>query len=489
MIHQWSAYPHQVPLVLPSRLKALSPESLVSELHATCHRRSGKTEGAAVGFVELTNKILAEQSIFKLRRNVDSWSPKLGFLAETKESARNIVWGMFQKWFGRRKDAKMNNHRLTIEFNRPQLGDKLEISLHAFRDHDKLRGQKFRHIHVDEVQKMIWKHFNESIYSTLVDSGGSLATTGTATAVGEYKAMLKEKLKNNVPVMVVDVEKTNLFPAEDRAKILKEIGPFAYRQEYMCDFTVSTIGTFWEERLLKMEKDPLFYTASSDPSRFKVLAVDIGVDEGFAAWYVEVHENGLFFDVLDYYTGYEVLSDLRTDHLARHPMFDAYIIPSDSKTRRLEAKRRRTSREVFREVFPECRAIELKQSTDSYLDVEMVTANISMLRFPSILANSDAHMGLSLLKQYRRAEDANGVLTRRIYKGDKSSHCGDAMKYLFIGLRVVNNRAQYVPSFRVGRVQEDMLYSWTRKGPVDVVNSGSLMQSFYPGTSRGFHGL
>ena len=250
----------------------------MSELHACMHRRAGKTEAAAVGFVEKANEIMAEQTIFKLRKTVDSWDPKIAFLAETKENARNIVWGLFQKWFGRRPDAKLNNHRLTIEIPRPRFGDKLEIALHAFRDHNKLRGQKFRHMHVDEVQNMKTKDFNASIFSTLTDSSGSLATTGTATAIGDYKDMLIRKMKEGFPVMVVPVTDTGLFDVKEQASMLAEMGPFAYRQEYLCDFTVSTIGTFWESRLLEMEKEPVFFSACSDPSRLKILAVDVGVD-------------------------------------------------------------------------------------------------------------------------------------------------------------------------------------------------------------------
>ena len=476
----WSAYPHQIPLVVPSKMRELTSGNLVRTMDAVMHRRAGKTEAATVGYVNLTNEILAEQSIFKLRKNVDSWNPKLGFMAETKENARNIVWGYWQKYFGRRKDAKLNNHRLTIEIPRRHIGDKVELSLHAFRDHDKVRGEKFRYIHVDEVQKMRMKDYRESIYSTLADSGGGCGTTGTASALGDYKEFLNERMAMGAPVMMATVDQTELFDEKEKAAILKEIGPFAYRQEYLCDFTVSTIGTFWEKHLLEMEKEDWFYTATNDPGRLKVLAVDIGVDKGFAAWYVQIHQNGLAIDVLDYYTGYETLSQLREDHIKQWGgLFDIYIIPSDAKTRRLEARKKRTSEIVFREAFPECRPIILKQSKDSYLDVELVTDNISMLRFPPQSVVSDAHQGLQLLKKYRRKEDANGNLTRQIYKGDDSSHCGDAMKYLFLGLRVKYNRVHYIPSFRVGQLQQSVLPSWARTNNYDMRNEGSLMSSFF----------
>ena len=488
MSSQWSAYPHQIPLVIPKQTMGLSPDALVREFHACMHRRGGKTESSAVGKRSLTEDILAEDSVFKLRKNIDSWDPKIAFLAETKENARNIVWGMFKRLFSQRKDAKLNNHRLTIEIPRPHIGDTFELSLHAFRDHDKLRGQKFRHIHLDERQNMIQEHFDNSIYSTLADSGGSCYTTGTATSLGDYKDFLIGRIQNGFPVMIVNVDQTNVFDEKEKASILASIGPFAYRQEYMCDFSVSSKGTFWESKLLELEKEKTFLTARADDSRFKVLAVDIGVDEGFAAWYVQVHENGLHFDVLDYYTGYETLNQLREDHLNNHEMFDAYIIPSDSKTRRLESLRSRTSLDVFMEVFPECRPIRLKQSTDSYLDVEIVTQNLHMLRFPPKSTSTDAHLGLNWLKKYRRKEDAKGNVTRQIYKGDKSSHCGDALKYLFLGLKVKHGRAHYVPSFRVGVTREDMLYSWVRNRDPDYANQGRIIDSMFKRTG-GFNGL
>ena len=452
------------------------------------HRRGGKTESAVVGKRSLTEEILAEQTVFKLRKNIDSWDPKIAFLAETKENARNIVWGMLKRFFSGKKGVKFNNHRLTIEIPRPHIGDTFELSLHAFRDHDKLRGQKFRHIHVDERQNMVQEHFDKSIFSTLTDSGGSCFTTGTATSLGDYKQFLIDRIQKGIPVMIVNVDQTNVFDEKEKADILNKIGPFAYRQEYLCDFSVSSKGTFWESRLVELEGAGKLHTAIVDDSRFKFLAVDIGVDEGFAAWYGQVHENGLGIDILDYYTGYETLHQLREDHIRHHAMFDAYIIPSDSKTRRLESLKRRTSLDVFMEVFPECRPIRLRQSTDSYLDVELATQNLHMLRFPPKNVNTDAHLGLSLLKRYRRKEDGKGNLTRQIYKGDKSSHCGDALKYMFLGLKVRHGRASYVPTFRVGVTREDMLYSWVRKNDPHYTNNGSMMDTIFNRTG-GFHGL
>lgn len=448
-LSKWKPRLHQALIIDPARNLSFHEEHGIMMSHFCGHRRCGKTDGGVFGFNKLSSDILQEDSIFKMRGDVDSHNPRLVFMAETKEQARNIVWKQMTQTLTRFSGAKANKTRMTITIPRPSTQDELEIMVLAYRDHERTRGIKARYIHADEIQMATETAIKKSIMSTLQDSNGSLLTTGTATSIGHYPQLIKESMEVGISTAIVPVTMTGVFTRKEIEEMRLKYGELAFRQEYLCDFTVSTATTFFEKELDRLEKNPMFYTAAKIPGRPRILGVDIGVKEGFAAWLVEVDPHGMFIDVIDYFHGYEVLDTLRKDLEDNHYIPDCIILPHDRTAKKMGARAPETNQSVYREVFPECHYIGVAKPGNKYMPISQTQLNLHMLRFPPEDAMTDAHMGLHWLKRFRRKEDKWGSASEVIDKTDAASHCADALIHIFQGLRVKNGVARMVPRYRL----------------------------------------
>lgn len=444
-------YRHQDLILSFDVLAKMDPVTMCPTANFCGHRRCGKSFGVALLFLLMSCRIENEKTIFKIRGAVESRNPRLVYMAKTKENARNIIWPdlkMIFKLFGER--ARFDNNRLRIVIPRPHLGDDIEILLMALRDHDKVRGMSFRMIALDEVQQITEEALRTSIYPTIHDNHGALITTGTATSVGHYQDMLKTAIANGTPSWIVPVTKTNIFTEAEQKTWRAQMGEFGWAQEYMCDFTVSTKTAFFRDTLSELERrSPAFHALVPDRRNVRMLAVDIGVGEGFAAWLLEI-QSTTRLGALDYYSGYELLDNLRRDVEDEHGPIDVYAVPFDAATRRLEAREPRNALDVFREVFPRARPIVLQRPANrgKLLEIERTHRNLHMLSFPPLKAATGALNGLSLLKNYRRKESKDGRPTDALDKSDGSNHCGDALVHAYMALDVRDGVALSVPRYK-----------------------------------------
>ena len=473
--YNWTPRPHQLMMYHYDNLIKYDEEHSVFVANHTWHRRAGKSLTGSNTITKKASEILGEDRIYKIRGDVDSAYPKIAYLAETKENARNIIWSMLKDSLSVFNGNKPDNNRLSITIPRPHLGDVLEVRLMSLRDHNKIRGEKYRYIHIDEGQLMTEDALKYSIMATLTDSMGVLQTTGTATSVGYYANYIKGCIERGTFCSVVPITMTQWKTPQEQALMRKEFGEFAFEQEYMCNFNVSTSSAFWNMRLNNLESDKdRFFRAVPRPGRSKVLAVDIGVGKGFAAWSAEVDSHGLNIDILDFYTGYEVLSELRDDLVESNMFPDVVILPHDRKQKRLETHAPRNTEKVFKEVFPQSKIIPLKKPANNqkFMQIQNVTENLGMLSFPPEDAETDAHVGLSHLKTYRRKQDRTGAVLDTVVK-DGKDHAGDALIHLFEGLKVSSGRVLKIPKYHVGDYQ---LQSVGRTGNMELLlpSKGSI---------------
>lgn len=439
------------------------------------HRRCGKTFGVVLSLLSACVKLYHETEIVKLRKDVDSWSPQFAFLAETRSAARDIVWGSLQRFFSHFPGVKFNNARLVVEIPRPYLGDTIQIHLKSHRYHDSLRGMKFRRIYLDEGQRLTETGLTESIFPTLSDSAGDLCITGTASPLGWFKDHTVNAVKRNA-CHILPATMTGVFTPTELQDIENEIGTYAYDVEYLCSFDAPMKGSFYAEELARIENKDWFKRAFKNAGRATLMAVDIGVGEGFAAWIAQVSDDGKEIHILDYYSNYELLSVLKNDLIQDGNVPDVVFVPHDGGTKRLEAVSRRTSHDVFSEVFDDSVIVPLDKSKNRFLDIEQVLRHLYLLRFPperDALGKpfpTDAWRGFSLLKLYKRKIDKDNRLLDVIEKNG-SEHTADALRYLFMGLQVEEGRAHLVPEYRRNR-RVEVVTNRTRRNPL-LVNKRS----------------
>ena len=442
---------HQIPLLHLWSKGSYDESDDIRTAFVCAHRRAGKSVSGALGMMIFCNHLLKEEVIFNLRGKVDSRDPCLGFFAETKEAARAIIWLELKFRFKSFPGVQFNNQRLSITIPRHKTEDQITIDLLSYRDAERVRGRGFRAIFADEIQLANEEVVKKTIIPALKDQKGMLIRSGTATPIGSFGKEFKDAIKRKLTNFLVPVTMTTVFTKEELEKIEIEVGEHTFRQEFLCDFDVGGSSVFFEERLKDLMNNVLFYKAQQTRNRCLVLAVDIGVGQGFSAWLAEIDPQGQFIDVLDFYNGYSLLSVLREDIEERYNAVpDCIILPWDKGRQTLEVHETRTTEDVFVEAFGESLIIGCDKAgqNEVFPRISQVNDHLHLLRFPPHRTSSDAHIGLHWLRRFRKKVNKDGVTTNLIDKTDPSSHAGDSLINLFIGLNVQNGRVNNIPSYR-----------------------------------------
>ena len=419
--------------------------------------------------------LLKEEKIFLLSEDVDSYNPNIAYLAETKAQARSIIWPDLCRFLNDIPGVRMNSQLLTMTIPRPNTQDTITIHLKASKYHNSIRGMKFRYMYLDEGQLLSEEAFTKSIFATLASCKGELTVTGTAIPKGFFKDLVKRGIEEGF-AWIFPADKTNVFSQSYLDTLRQQMGETAYKQEMLVDFDVPLKGSFYSEELQRLEDTgEIYINEEAGPNIPLQLGVDVGVGDGFACWAIKITKEGQI-ELKDFYTGYEVLHDLRDDihaDLKTHP--STIFVPFDSTARRLEAFRGRRVIDVFMEVFPEAEIIPVERPKSTMSEIAVVRQHLHLVKIFSRNTSVDLHNGIFLLKNYRRQLDKDGHYTDRIDKSNRADHCADALRTLMMGLNVVKGIATHIsgydytqPKEYVDRYAHRYLRN-TYKGNVDMV--------------------
>ena len=441
-------------------------QGTISSHNIVGHRRVGKTVGTGLCTEYLTSKFLKETSIFNIRKDVDSSYPKIGFVAETKRQAREIVWNIMRDRLKKFIGFKAHNIDMKITIPRPLLGDYISVDILAYRNHDNIRGTKYRVIFPDEMQLCPEDAYKKSITNTLADSGGCIISTGTANSEGFYRKHLKECIENGSFPYILSADRTGVFSPQELKDLEATIGYHAFQQEYMCNFLASPFGTFYADVLDVLEKDISFYTAERNRDKPLIMSCDIGVGNGMVVWLAQADLATQRIELLDYKEGFDDTNNLRKELTEDGLLPDIIVLPWDSETKKLGKERPYTTRDLFIETFPECEITGLKKGRDKQklVDISRVKNHLHLLKVPSTLAPTECFRGIKKLKNYRKKILSTGEVTNAIDKGNGNDHCADALLHLMVYLQIRDNKFHYEPDYKIGR--EDHL-AYTLSGEVN----------------------
>ena len=435
--------PHQAILV---NYRPLLKASGAMMLHLCGHRRMGKSTGEAAAIQETSIDVYNEKEIFTFPdSDVRSDFPKLAYLAETQAQARDIIWQNLCLRMSVFRDIEIKQRELRLYVPRPHLGDHIEIMFRSLRNHAQVRGNKLRHMFVDEAQFMSEDSYAKSVLSTLSDSKGTGITTGTAQPDGYYKDKLIEARRNGHPCFIIPASMTDVFSPQQLLKFRMEMGDRAFLQEYECDFNVPNKGTFFSEQLYKIEREPGFWRHSYDPELPLCVGVDIGIAEGMA--FVIGQVQGERIVILDYMDNYEVMENVRNDfedggkEAWGIPYKPDYIFsPHDSKTRTIGVKRPHTVKDVLKQVFPEAKHIQVKRPQNKMAVITNTSEHLHLLGMCAQGSATGVYRCMQKLKNYGREVDKDGIVKDTIDKRHGHDHCADSLMTLFEGLKVSDGK-------------------------------------------------
>lgn len=436
----------------------------VSMMIHCVHRRGGKSVGAAFQDARDTQRLLNEMEVYKLRGDVDSTFPVIGYVAPTKLQARQIIWDNYKNFFEGFEGVRFNNTQLSITIPRPVIGDHITVQLFASKNHDRIRGLKLVKANVDEIQDSHPDAVSKSIMPTLKDSRGLMNAFGTAKGEDMLHTMIVKAIETGKPCFLMPIDQTGVFTDKEIEAIRAECVDGAFEREYMLDFTAKLPGTFFHSKIEEMKREPWFYMSEYQPELTNVMGVDIGVGEGFAAWTAQTDNYNNVINIQDFYTGYDNLMDLRKDMAEDDFLPDVIFLPHDGKTRSLGAHKADTPKQRFREIFPESLIKPQKRTQELMTDIARINENLHLLRFPDIDASTDAHRGLRYMGEFCRKKDpSTGANMDAIDKSRGVDHAADAMRTLFNGLNVADGRIkrpyEYKRHHGTAKYQNSRLYT------------------------------
>lgn len=423
--------PHQLLLHAP---RATPVEEGFSVSVYIAHRRSGKSLGATSKIMDVIDTLLKETKIYKLNKDVDSYCPTIGYVAPTKQAAREIVWKYFVRYF-KYPQVKFVGQTLQVTIPRPLTGDYITISLLASKLHDRVRGQKFMYLVFDEADDAPDEAWEFSFKPALTDTRGEALLTGTPKGKRFLYNQLLQQLKlGNPNTFHIPVTRTNVFDAKEILKLYNEsVSKAAFYQEYMCDFDVINEGTFWHDKIAEHEQSLAFLNGEKEDDLSIVLSVDLGIGAGFTAWVSQVSDTSI--TLIDYYEGYEELDSLYKDLEDDNLVPDIIYLPHDSTKKQMQQYKSITMKEIFQSTFPKAKIYRVKRTPNKMVSIENAGANLYRVQVKTIGA-TDSMRGLRKMKNFARKKDkGTGLFLDQILK-DGNDHAADAYITLIDGMNL-----------------------------------------------------
>ena len=473
----------QIPLVYPH---FGDDEEAGHKLQAiVASRRSGKSMGIGISAGNDVSQLLKHEKIFKLRKDVDTHNPLITYYAPTQRQAKSIMWKYVKQLFDKFVGIKFNNTMLTATIPRPLTNDEVEFQLLASRNADRSRGLKIFKAYCDESQDCPDYALKHAISPALSDSAGKLCLTGTADLGGVLTKRMSYYIKNNIPTFVFPADRIGIFTQKELDAFRIEVGDDAFEREYLCSFKAAIEGVIYYKHLKKCEADEHFNTAHKIDGLPTVLACDLGVGQGMCGWVLQVPSNGRIH-VLDYFEGYEAISDFKDELEANKHYIDEIALPHDGDTKRTGAYASTTLKKSFEDVFTEARVKVFPRTSNLRGAIENVVQHLHLLKFPPKEVPSDSFIGLRKLKRYRRKVNKDtGVYLDIPDKSQGDDHAADALRTAMDFLKCRRGVVGRIPNFMAHRVQ-DRLVAFPYRGNPLLENRGAIMSglSYHGYSSR-----
>ena len=281
-----------------------TPRSYQNELHegfstfrqscVLAHRRAGKT-------VATCGQLIKDVIQCELIR------PRVAYLAPTYRMAKSIAWDYFKAMLSPIPGCRFNIAELTIDLP----GDR-RIVLAGSDNPDRLRGQYFDAVAVDEFADCAESLIPTVIRPALADRKGSLYLIGTVRGHNHLWETYERAVKSD------DWFTANLLPdytgaldAEELLLLREEMGAEAYRAELLNDPDAQVRGSFYAVTMRELAEDGRVSRIDYDPNIPVNTAWDLGINDATAIWFIqeltsgehrvidyEEHENESFVSII-----------------------------------------------------------------------------------------------------------------------------------------------------------------------------------------------
>jgi len=253
---------------------------------SVCHRRAGKT-------VARINKII------RAALTCTNYRPKFAYLAPTQSHAKDIAWAYIKQYAAPLFEygAKTNEVDLSLilPFNRA------EIRLYGAHNADRMRGNYFDGVVVDEGQDISRKVLSEIIFPTLVDRKGWLDVSGTPKGWTNVLGEIYKEAQNQPHywfTQILRASESGLIDAEELDRARSFMSENEYEQEFECSFDAAITGSVYGDYIAKAAKEGRLNHDIKPASKIYT-SWDLGWGDATAIWWWQMVGDEIH--ILDYY--------------------------------------------------------------------------------------------------------------------------------------------------------------------------------------------
>ena len=367
------------------------------------HRRAGKT-------VAMVAQLIRDVVECKLVR------PRVAYVAPTYRMAKSIAWEYFRAILAPLPGCKFKEGDLIIKLP----GERM-IMLAGADNPDRLRGQYFDAVAIDEMADCSENLIPAVIRPALSDRQGSLYLIGTVRGRNHFyetyeKALGSDKwfTANLLP------DYTKALPVAELALLREEMGAETYRAELMNDPDAQVRGAFYATTMRELMDDDRVTRIDYDPNIPVNFAFDLGIADATAIWHIQELTSGEH-RVIDYeeHTN-ESFVDILKQLQKRDYVFGEWIGPHDLRVREFSTgtTRLEAARDVGVDftVAPKIPIIDGIEATRRWLK-------------RAWFDEAKTQEGRSHLSLYRSQWDDRRRVLSRVPIHDQTSHAADALRY------------------------------------------------------------
>jgi phage terminase large subunit len=283
--------------------------------------------------------------------------------------------------------------------------------------------------------------FPEVILPALMDYSGFAMLGGTPLGANQLRKAYYAARdgQEHWAAFMLRASETGAIPATELAIARANMSAEEYAQEFECSFDAVIRGAYFGELIAEAERAGRVCEVPYNPALGVTVAVDLGMRDAFACWFLQEHLSGGQIRAIDYreYFGKglpQVMQEIRKLGYA----ITRWIAPHDIEVRELGTGRSRI--EVARELgmdFDKSTAMPVQQGIDA---VRLV---LPMMVFDRV----KCEYALDALRQYRAEWDEDKGIGSKGPLHDWTSHCADGLR-TYATARSASNRTNWRQSLR-----------------------------------------
>lgn len=408
------------------------------------HRRFGKTLFGA-------NHCILDSFSIDLEGREHA-KPRYGLIYPERKQGKKNVWKPLKHFGEDYPGFDKNESDLYIEFE----STGARIMIEGADNPDRIRGEYFDGVFIDEFAQISPYLWNEVILPTLSDYRGWAIISGTPKGQNHFLDKLNDSCESDnwlSAVFPASEELAKEFSIKNEPDILEATKVFsqqqldfikeemendddiedtdaAFKQEYGCQFKQALSGTYYGKKINRARKQERITNVPYESKKPVITSWDLGVGDEMAIWFAQFI--GKEIRLIDYYENNSEGLPFYFDYCRQKPYsYSDHLAPWDIEVRELSSGR--TRKEIAKDHGFHFRVVEKHDIEDRIAAVRSILSQCWFDR-------ENCKKGVKALEEYRKEFDEDTKTFKKKPLHNWASNGSDSFGYLAMGMNKVTSR-------------------------------------------------